>query len=207
MLIKNNMKIEEILNEGYNQGMIQVYSEIYNTVEFVQALKPKVVVEIGTNQGGSFVCWALASQPDIMVSIDLPNANFGTEIIELERNKKLSSFNDNTHFISGDSQDALNLIKLEKALNGRKIDFLFIDGDHTEDGVTRDFFIYKNYVNEGGWIGFHDIKSTEFHHNNNCFVDVLWNKLEGTKIEYCDYTHDSCGIGLIQKNRQLKYNG
>jgi hypothetical protein len=37
----------------------------------------------------------------------------------------------------------LNLIQVEKFLNGREIDFLFIDGDHTEDGVTRDFFLYN----------------------------------------------------------------
>ena len=207
MHIKNNMTIEEILQAGYNQGMIQVYSEIYNAVKFVQELQPKIIVEIGTNQGGSFVCWALAANPEFILSIDLPNDIFGTQFHEDERNMQLSRITKNAHFISGNSQDALHLITLEKLLDGRKIDFLFIDGDHTEEGVTRDLFMYKHYVKDNGWIAFHDIKNTEFHHTRNCFVDTLWNKLDGNKIEFCDYISDSCGIGFIQKNEQLKYIG
>jgi hypothetical protein len=37
-----------------------------------------------------------------------------------------------------------------------KIDILFIDGDHSLDGVLNDFNLYKDLVNVGGYIVFDD---------------------------------------------------
>jgi len=42
-------------------------------------------------------------------------------------------------------------------LNGEPLDFLFIDGDHTYEGVKRDFEMYSPLVRNGGIIAFHDI--------------------------------------------------
>ena len=201
-------KINEIINTGYGIGMIQVYDEIYRTMEFLSSKNISTFLEIGTNKGGSFACWILICKPELGISIDLPNGVFGTnDFNEQERNELLSQFDCETHFISQNSQDPLNLIDVERILNGRKIDFLFIDGDHTEEGVTRDFFLYKHLVADGGWIGFHDIKKTEFHHSVNCFVDFFWDKLEGDKVEFTNYQHQTCGIGIIQKNEKLKFKG
>lgn len=201
-------KINEIINTGYGIGMIQVYDEIYRAIEFLSNKDISTFLEIGTNQGGSFACWILTCKPELGISIDIPNGVFGTnDFNEQERNEILSKFDCETHFISRNSQDPLNLVDVERILNGRKIDFLFIDGDHTEDGVTRDFFLYKHLVSNGGWIGFHDIKKTDFHHSVNCFVDFFWSKLEGDKVEFTNYQHQTCGIGIIQKNEKLKFNG
>ena len=199
--------IAQIVDSGYDRGMIQIYDEIYDAVDFISKKDISVFVEIGTNKGGSFVCWTLATKPDLRISIDIPNGEFGTnDFNESERNEILSQYPGDCKFISGNSQDPLNLIQVEKFLDGREIDFLFIDGDHTEDGVTRDFFLYKHLVKEGGWIGFHDIKTTQFHQESGCCVDVFWKKLEGDKVEFTNYAHPSCGIGFIQKNNKMKYN-
>ncbi|RPH56645.1 MAG: class I SAM-dependent methyltransferase, partial [Acidobacteria bacterium] len=37
------------------------------------------------------------------------------------------------------------------------LDVLFIDGDHSYEGVRRDFEMYRPLVREGGLIVFHDI--------------------------------------------------
>lgn len=199
-------KIDNIINTGYDIGMIQVYDELYRAIEFLLDKEVKTFLEIGTNNGGSFACWILTFKPELGISIDLPNGDFGTaNFNEQERNNRLSQFDCQSHFISGDSQDPLNLIEVERILNGRKIDFLFIDGDHTENGVTRDFFLYKHLVKDGGWIGFHDIKTTPFHHSVNCRVDLFWDKLDGDKFEFTNYQHQTCGIGIVQKNDNLKY--
>ena len=63
-------------------------------------------------------------------------------------------------------------------------DFIFIDGDHTYDGVKRDFEMYKNLLSPRGVIGFHDIDP------NHIFADSyagqvykFWQDLdEGTKM-------------------------
>lgn len=56
-----------------------------------------------------------------------------------------------------------------------KIDFLFIDGDHTEAAVRSDFQNFSDYVVPGGIIAFHDIAfpETSVHYG----VKPLWNKL------------------------------
>lgn len=201
-----NPKIDEIITTGYGIGMIQVYDELYRAIEFLSDKKITTFLEIGTNKGGSFACWILSFKPELGISIDLPHSQFGTaDFDEQSRNKLLSQFDCKSNFISGNSQDPLNLIEVERILNGRKIDFLFIDGDHTENGVTRDFFLYKHLVRDGGWIGFHDIKATSFHQSVNCRVDLFWSKLDGDKIEFVNYQHQTCGIGIVQKNDNLKY--
>ena len=83
-------------------------------------------------------------------------------------------------------------------LDNTKLDFLFIDGDHTYEGVKQDFEMYKEFVKPGGWIGFHDIKDTEFHRNADCRVDILWNEIEGEKIEFLDNSSSYGGIGFIK---------
>ena len=58
--------------------------------------------------------------------------------------------------------------------------------------------MYKEFVKPGGWIGFHDIKDTEFHRNADCRVDILWNEIEGEKIEFLDNSSSYGGIGFIK---------
>lgn len=82
-------------------------------------------------------------------------------------------------------------------MGDRKVDFLFIDGDHSYIGVKLDYYMYKEFVKPGGWIGFHDIKDTEFHRNNQCFVADFWNELSGEKVYFFGDNSDWGGIGLI----------
>lgn len=39
---------------------------------------------------------------------------------------------------------------------GRFFSFVFIDADHSYDGVKNDFLLWSQMVEIGGWIGFHD---------------------------------------------------
>ena len=41
------------------------------------------------------------------------------------------------------------------------IDFLFVDGDHTEDGVTRDWSDWHRFLRSGGRVAFHDARIFE----------------------------------------------
>jgi len=59
--------------------------------------------------------------------------------------------------IREDSHDIDTLRKVKAILGSNKLDFLFIDGDHTYQGVRKDFEMYSALVREGGMIAFHDI--------------------------------------------------
>ena len=47
--------------------------------------------------------------------------------------------------------------KIKAILKDNKVDFLFIDGDHSHEGVKKDFEMYSPLVRKGGIIAFHDI--------------------------------------------------
>jgi cephalosporin hydroxylase len=201
-----HIDIKKVVEGTFAFGTIQNYNEIYPAVEFLLKQNITNFLEIGTNQGGTFYCWTCISNHGIRISVDIPHGNFSAhEFDEIKRNKILSGYPGYCHFISGDSHEKSTLVEVENLLKGEKLDFIFIDGDHTEEGVTQDFLMYKDLVKDGGWIGFHDIKSSYFHHTNNCFVDKLWSKLNGDKVEFIDNSNGFGGIGLIQNNSKLIY--
>lgn len=179
--------------------MVQNHKEIYEAAEHFKSQGVKNFMEIGTDQGGTFAIWSKLSEDGIRISVDLPHGPFGRpDYNEVERDNYLRSLGSNVTMIWGSSHEEEIKKQVSEKLNGEKVDFLFIDGDHTYEGVKQDYEMYKEFVKPGGWIGFHDIKDTEFHRNANCRVDQLWNELEGTKLEFLDSTSSYGGIGFIQ---------
>jgi hypothetical protein len=71
-------------------------------------------------------------------------------------------------------------------------DFVFIDGDHSPQGVNSD---WRNYGHMGKWVGFHDIKQDV----PAMGTFALWNELKNKypSIEF-NMHHDSFGIGIIK---------
>jgi predicted O-methyltransferase YrrM len=142
---------------------IQVRSELRNFLRFVQELKPRAVLEIGTARGGTLFLFTRVAAPDaVLVSIDLSSADdlrFGGG--DLRRRRPLfEAFaldRQRVHFIVGDSHTAEVRTQVEHALPDGQIDLLFIDGDHTAEGVSRDFELYRDLVRPGGVIALHDI--------------------------------------------------
>ena len=191
--------IERIIHESYKLGMVQNYSEIYNAAEFIKNLEIESFVEIGTDQGGTFAIWSKLAGDGVRISVDIPHGNYGQNGYNVnERDKYLGAIHPKSHFIHGDSHSYETLEKVVKLLDGKKVDFLFIDGDHVYEGVKADYQMYRHIVKPGGWIGFHDIKDTPFHRRANCRVDLLWSELEGNKVEFVDMSSELGGIGLIQ---------
>src|SRR5450432_3975387 len=74
---------QEMIRETikYCDGFLQptqVEQELVHLLEDVRTLKPRRVLEIGTNKGGTLYFWTRLAQPDaILISIDLPGGKFG----------------------------------------------------------------------------------------------------------------------------------
>lgn len=192
--------IERIIQESYSLGMIQNLSEITQAAEFFKNLHVKNFMEIGTDQGGTFAIWSKLSEDGTRISIDMPHGTYGVSSYDVnKRDEYLRSLGSNVTMIHGDSHSDEIKNQISSILKEGELDFLFIDGDHTYEGVKKDYGDYMKYVKDGGWIGFHDIKDTEFHRNANCRVDILWNELQGEKIEFLDNSSQFGGIGFIKK--------
>lgn len=191
---------EVIVDESYYLGMVQNHAEIIEATKFVRSLGIKNFMEIGTDQGGTFAIWSKVSAGDgIRISLDMPHGHFGRADYDVNlRDQYLKSLGSNVTMIHGDSHKQEMKVTVKVILGGAQLDFLFIDGDHTYEGVKQDYEMYRDLVKPGGWIGFHDIRDTEFHRNANCRVDQLWSELEGNKLEFVDSNSHFGGIGLIQ---------
>jgi predicted O-methyltransferase YrrM len=163
--LNRDCTLDELLEFTFDEcaGLIrpaQVQSEVSELLEIINRMKPKVILEIGTANGGSLFLFShVASEGATIISIDLPGGRFGGGY-PAWRTPLYKSFalpGQKMYLLRADShrRDALEQVKA--ILDGREIDFLFIDGDHTYEGVKTDFEMYSSLVRKEGIIAFHDI--------------------------------------------------
>lgn len=170
------------VQQGAALGMAQHTGEIEAVALWLAARPVRDVLEIGGLHGGTAVLFGHLGAARV-VSIDLPNGRFGghdhgyrTDQRCLERNARTAAaMPPGVEFcgILGDSH-ATETRDEARGLLPHGVDVLFIDGDHTLEGVTADYRLYATFVRPGGAIVFHDVNDTAFHHDAGCFVDQLW---------------------------------
>lgn len=176
---------------------IQARDEIVPVLTEIRNLRPKVVVEIGTANGGTLFTFTRVASPDaLIVSLDLPGGAWGGGYSEsrIPLYKAFALPGQEMHLIRDDSHQQRSLDALKKILGHRTIDFLFIDGDHSYEGVSQDYQMFSPLVSRGGIIGFHDIVYADG-------VKNLWNEIKGEKDfkEYISKGNRKFGIGLITR--------
>lgn len=179
---------------------LQVRGELVQLVKEIQKQKPRYILEIGTALGGTlFLFCRIASGNATIISIDLP-FGMGGGGYSVGRKPLYESFTtgqQHLYLIRGDSHTQETAEQVQTLFEGNKIDLLFIDGDHTYEGVKQDFETYSPLVKKGGTIVLHDIISSKYKGSE---VDRFWNEIQGlyehkTIIE--DYDQKWAGIGLI----------
>jgi cephalosporin hydroxylase len=129
-------------------------------LQILQAQKPKFLCEIGTASGGTLYLFSkVASRDASLISVDLPGGAFGAgyQKSKMQFLEKFASAKQKIFLVRDDSHSERARLNLENLLNGRKLDFLLIDGDHSYNGVKADFMTYRSLVGKGGLIAFHDI--------------------------------------------------
>ncbi|MDD2753533.1 MAG: class I SAM-dependent methyltransferase [Candidatus Portnoybacteria bacterium] len=179
---------------------IQVRSEIISLLRRVKELKPRVIMEIGTAQGGTLFSLARVAPDDsLMIGLDLPRRRRDYPWWKLRLFKSFARNKQQIYLIRKDSHREETLAEVKKILNGRPIDFLFIDGDHSYDGIKRDFELYSPLVRRGGIIALHDVARHPL--QVNCRVDMFWQELKD-KHEFEEFIENErqawAGIGLIK---------
>lgn len=127
---------------------------------------PKHYLEIGARRGGSF--WMLTQampKGSFSIAIDLPGARWGdgeSDRYLLDNTADLERRGYTATAMLLDSHQFSTAVALEAAAIMPAFDLVFIDGDHTREGVEMDFEMYRRYVAPGGMLAFHDIKVRDF---------------------------------------------
>ncbi len=162
-------------------GALQNRRELAAFARVIAALRPKVVVEIGTARGGLlFLLSQLADARATLVSIDYPGGFFGGGQSEAEC-ELYASFGPITQrfvFLRDRSFHLSTRRDLQRALGGQAIDLLFIDGDHSYAGARWDFEAYGSLVRKGGLIALHDVCLGPNNATRGFDVASYWRKLK-----------------------------
>ena len=191
---------------GYYKRLrpFQVPWEYERLVQFAVEIKPAVVVEIGTADGGTLLAWCrLAGQTVVSVDqpLNLDNWGYAPERQKLYRELCHDRPELKLHLLFGDSHVEGTKKLAQGCLRGRPVDLLFIDGDHSYAGVRRDYELWKDLVRPGGYIVLHDILPHTNAHVHKSEVDRLWNEIKpgaNGREFVADRKQGWAGIGVLQ---------
>lgn len=191
--------IEETVEWAMNFGgkgrfkvkAVQIPSEIVCLAQVVVELRPGNILEIGTARAGTLFIWSqLASKR--VVSCDLEDP--GVRKYLYRAFPPLGS-TCRVEALTGDSHNPAFRQRVAQAFGGEPVDFMFIDGDHTEAGVEADYHDYCGLVRPGGLIAFHDVVDKQPVPTNK--VCLFWRRLkEKAKTMEFVANANQCGFGI-----------
>lgn len=180
---------------------LQVPNELAALGEVLEARRPGCALEIGTCLGGTlFFLTRLASRHAMILSVDLPGGRFGGGYSNSRAwlYQRFARGRQQVILLRGDSHADQMLKRVKLVLGERRLDYLFIDGDHSYEGVKRDFEMYGTLVRKGGLIAFHDIVDGPSSAVGG--VPRFWREIksEGRHTEFVfDPNQGGCGIGIL----------
>ncbi len=106
-------------------------------------------------------------------------------------------------FLSGPSTDPSTPAALKKLLGDRKVDLLFIDGDHTYEVASSDFMTYLPFMGSPSVIAMHDINMLVDSqcHPGKRMVGYFWNEVVKKGYRYMEtsasLSRAAYGIGAV----------
>lgn len=178
-------------NGWYRVRSLQILAEITALAREVEALRPKVILEIGTARGGTALIWAHLAQKRLITCDVLDKRGFA----DLVRAFPPPGSSCEVSVLIGDSHAPEFADTVRRTLDGDPVDFLFIDGEHTEQGVAQDFAMYGPLVRPGGLVAFHDIVENQPLPTNQ--VQHFWKLLRAAgDIRELVNDPNQCGFGI-----------
>ena len=200
--LRDSKTLDDILRIAFNSTFIspiQVTDEIKSLLLILDKVKPKVILEIGTAGGGTLFLFSnIADEEATLISVDLYQTIEERILFKYIKKEKQKIF-----LIQGDSHSIETLRKIEGILRDNKVDFLFIDADHSYEGVKKDFEMYSPLVRKGGIIAFHDIIPDYYAKRGIKLasgVYKFWNEVK-EKYEHLEIVKDrnqnAFGIGVL----------
>ena len=191
----------------------QKKAEIVSLLHLVAQASPGSIGEIGTASGGTLFMLSQVAAPNAtIVAVDLPGGRFGGESSFMGRRypgwrarlyRGFARDGQTIHVVRADSHDISTVKGVQARLVEGKLDFLFIDGDHSYEGVQRDFELYSPLVREGGLVALHDIvPSGPGRQGDPGDVPAFWREIRERHRVEAEYVEDwewgSCGIGVLR---------
>lgn len=187
-----NKFTNKLLDKAMPYNPQQRFSELNPFLEFIMKdVDCNHALEIGTANGG--LTYVLSRLFEKVVTIDIVN--------EVQYEK------DNIIRLIANSHN-LSIHDLEKVTKFAPYDLIFIDGDHSYEGVKQDFLLFRPLLKMSGVIALHDIKNGTVQIQNQCFVWKFIQEREyftdfDSYIVFNEYTDEWGG----ERNQKMKDHG
>lgn len=188
---------------GKSVRPMQVTRELASFIGNVAAKSPKRVLEIGTARGGTLLLLCrFAADDATIVSVDLPFGRNGGGYPSWKQGfyRRFAKAGQSLHLVRGNSHSPDTLMQVQSIFRGEPIDVIFIDADHSYEGVKADFFSYGALAASDGMIALHDVLPNL----NDPSIDVnrFWHELESdqrlrTKLIAASLDQGHSGIGVV----------
>lgn len=180
----------------------QYESEINDFIKLLKDEGVKSYLEVGCRHGDSYhAIGKVLPKGSLVVGVDLPGARSGKETggkfwdsdVSLKRAaKELRELGQRAHVFIGNSHNP-NIIK--KVQKFKHFDAVFIDGDHSPEGVRAD---WDNYGSMGDIVAFHDIYGKSCNTTNimKLFKDIR----KGKRWTQFTINQEDRGIGVVWRS-------
>ncbi|UCE92488.1 MAG: class I SAM-dependent methyltransferase [Methanobacteriota archaeon] len=182
-------------------SLVQDKREIRTLLDLLNDLSPKNCLEIGTAGGGTLFLFSRVVHEDAkLLSVDLPGGRWGLgyPYWKIPFYRSFARAGQEIILIRHDSHNPTTFERVKEELAGEKLDFLFLDGDHTYEGVKKDFEMYSPLVRKGGLIVLHDIVPNPS--DKDVGVFRFWNEIrqDYEHSEIIESLQQGClGIGVL----------
>jgi predicted O-methyltransferase YrrM len=147
-----DVNIEELVDYHVKDFLIeptlfqQVYEEITTFAYWLKGFQAHNILEIGFKGSSFHIMSQLSSGKKVAVDLEDKGRTIWSHYMMYDEDFKL--------FIA-DSQTEETRDKVKEFCP--EYDLIFIDGDHSYEGVRRDFELYQDLLSPRGYIVFHDI--------------------------------------------------
>jgi predicted O-methyltransferase YrrM len=195
---KHNAK-ELHLHDSHFAYPSQDKDEFEQLCQLVRDARPHAMMEVGSRHGRSLLRLAEAGMPTLrrVLSVDLPEAAWGktgSGSALQDCAAHLASRGLDVQLLLADSHGPEAKALAEKERDS--LDFLFLDGDHTYEGLKKDFLWFSPCVRRGGIVAFHDVCAPDGLHSKGKEMGVprFWHEI---REAYPEQTRVFQGPGSI----------
>jgi predicted O-methyltransferase YrrM len=124
----------------------------------VRALRPDVCVEIGSARGKSACYIAMALEENNRGKLYAIDPHTTTDWNDTQTVDSFSIIQRNLHFVGVSPRvELIRKLSPDAASSwNQKIDLLFVDGDHSYEGVRQDWELFRPHMSKFGVVAFHD---------------------------------------------------
>lgn len=122
-------------------------NDVWITQEIIAEVRPDIIVETGTNRGGSALLWATileqVNPAGHVITVDIEDKSADARAFPIAEQR--------ITFLTGSSTSSEVFSEIARRAKDKKV-LVILDSDHRRDHVAEELRMYSKLVNEGSYI-------------------------------------------------------